>query len=169
MPKLSTRARAWALRTFKGRTREEAGWEDESTWVSSPPEVFRVGELEVGATPVGVKAAGDNRPSAVYEVRVGIPGDSRSWSSRYGLAASDNSARAAAEIALDELDEIWRSPEDWKARVLAGLSEDEIEAMEDSPAFRLDLRSAQWVGPELDSVRPVTKAASGRWIPGSPG
>lgn len=168
MPSLSTRARAWLLRTFKGRSPEDAAWEEESTWVSSPPQTFLLGSLEIAATPMGVKASGANRPSAVYEVRVKITGDSRSWSSRYGLPATDNSARMAAESALDELDQLWRDPEGWKRQALAGMSEDEVEAIEDSPATRLDMRAAKWIGPELDAVRGQTRDRTGAWLPETP-
>jgi hypothetical protein len=168
MPGIRTRARAWLLRTFKGRSKEDAAWDDESTWVSSPPLSFRLGTLEIASTPMGVKAAGANRPSAVYEVRITNAGDSRTWSSRYGLPATDNSARQAAESALDELDQLWRDPEGWKSQALSGMSEDEVEAMEDSPSMRLDLRAAKWVGPELDAVRAGTRDRSGAWLPGEP-
>jgi hypothetical protein len=167
MPSFSTRVRARLVKTFKGsRTREEAGWEDESTWVSSPPETFSLGRLEIGVTPRGVKAAGGNRPSAVYEVRIAMPGDSRSWASKYGLPATDNSARQAAEVALEDIDEAWRDPQAWKARAFAGMTADEVEAMEDSPALRQDLESARWIGPELDAVRPKTKGRGGSWLSG---
>jgi len=167
MPGFSTRVRARLLRTFKGsRTREEAGWEDESTWVSSPPETFRLGRLEIAVTPRGVKAAGSNPPSAVYEIRVVVSGDSRSWTSKYGLPATDNSARQAGEVALEDIDEAWRQPDAWKARAVAGMTADEVEAMEDSPAMRLDLESARWIGPELDAVRPDTRGRTGSWLSG---
>ncbi len=165
MPSLRTRARARLLRTFKGRSKEDAAWEDESTWVSSPPQTFTLGSLEISATPKGVKSAGTNRPSAVYEVRVSIAGDSRSWSSRYGLPATDNSARHAAESAIDELDQLWRDPEGWKRQALAGMSEDEVEAMEDAPAMQADLKAARWIGPELDAVRAKTRDRVGAWLP----
>lgn len=168
MPSLRTRSRAWLLRTFRGRSKEEAAWEDESTWVSSPPQTFVLGSLEIAATPMGVKAAGANRPSAVYEVRVGIAGDTRSWSSRYGLPATDNSARQAAESALDELDQLWRDPEGWKSQALARMSEDEVEAMEDSPSMSSDLKAAKWIGPELDLVRSDSRDATGAWLPEEP-
>jgi hypothetical protein len=168
MPSLTTRARAWLLRTFKGRSPKDAAWEEESTWVSSPPQTFLLGSLEIAATPMGVKASGANRPSAVYEVRVKITGDSRSWSSRYGLPATDNSARMAAESALDELDQLWHDPEGWKRQALAGMSEDEVEAIEDSPATRLDMRAAKWIGPELDAVRRQTRDRTGAWLPETP-
>jgi hypothetical protein len=166
MPSFGTRVRARLLKTFKGRTREEAGWEDESSWVSSPAETFSLGRLEVAVTPRGVKAAGGNPPSAVYEVRVAIAGDPRSWHSKYGLPATANSARQAGEVALEDIDEAWREPNSWKARAVAGMSADEVEAMEDSPAMRLDLESARWIGPELDAVRPGTKDRTGSWLSG---
>jgi hypothetical protein len=162
---VSTRARAWFLRTFRGRSASDAGWEDEPVAaVTSPPRTFVLGELEVAATPKGIRAAGSAAPSAVYEVRISIPGDARSWSSRYGLPPEANSAAAAAEIALDELDQIWRDPDAWKAQALAGMSEEEIEAMEDSPLVRLDFKAVEWIGPELDAVRGATKDARGSWL-----
>jgi hypothetical protein len=164
MPSFSTRSRAWFLRTFKGRSREAAGWEDESTWVSSPPESFTLGRLTIAARPLGVKAAGGNRPSAVYEVRVSLSGGSPWWASKYGLPATDNSARQAAEAALDELDEIWRQPEAWRERTLEGMSAEEVEAMEDSPTMRHDLEGARWIGPELDAVRAATRDRAGAWL-----
>jgi hypothetical protein len=161
----STRARAWFLRTFKGRSQADAGWEDQPPGaVSSPPQSFTIGELRVGAIPKGIKAAGANPPSAIYEVRVSVEGDSHAWSSSYGLPARDNSAAAAVEVALDELDQIWRDPEGWKAAALSGMSEDEVEAMEDNPTVRLDFKAAEWIGPCLDAIRDATKGARGRWV-----
>src|SRR5258708_15550012 len=165
MPSFSTRAGAWALRTFRGRCQEEAAWEDESQWVSSPPESYIVGALIVDATPMGVKAAGANRPSAVYRVSIRVEGRSATWSSRYGLPATDNSARQAAETALDELDQLWRDPQGRRSQVLDGMSEDEVEAMEESPSMRRDLEAAKWVGPELDGV-PQRRENSGSWLEG---
>src|SRR5258708_29037624 len=153
MASFSTRARAWVLRTFRGRSREAAGWDDESTWVSSPPETFSVGALVIDATPLGVKAAGATRPSAVYQISFRAHGDTATWSSRYGLPATDNSARQAAETALDELDQLWRDPSGWRRQVLEGMSEDEVEALEDSPAMRLHLQAGNWVRPEPDPLR----------------
>jgi hypothetical protein len=165
-PSLSTRARAWFLRTFRGRSRAAAGWTDTPAGaVSSPPQTFSLGDLTVAATPKGIKAAGANPASAVWEVRVSAAGDARTWASSYGLPAHDNSAAAAAEIALDEVDQIWRDPDGWRAAVVAGLSEDEVEAVEDSPTFRLDSKAARWIGPHLDGVRDATKTATGRWLP----
>jgi hypothetical protein len=164
---LSTRLRAWFLRTFRGRSAADAGWEEEAppaATISSPPQTFTVGELEVAATPKGIRAAGSSTPSAVYEVRVTVPGDARTWSSRYGLPPSDNSAAAAAEIALDELDQIWRNPDAWKAQAMAGMSEDEAEAMADSPLVRLDFKAVEWIGPHLDAARAATKDARGSWL-----
>jgi hypothetical protein len=164
-PGLGTRTRAWFLRTFKGRSRAEAGWqEEEVAAVSSPPQTFSLGELTVQATPKGIRAAGQNPASAVYEVRITVSGDSRSWASRYGLPPQENSAAAVAEIALDELDQIWRDPNAWKAQALEGMTDDEVEAMEDSPMLRLDFKAAQWIGPYLDAVRPATKSSTGRWF-----
>lgn len=170
-PTLGTRARAWFLRTFRGRSREDAAWEEEAAVaISSPPGSFRVGDLRVDATPKGIRAAGRNPASAIFEVSVRVEGDSRGWSSRYGLPPGHNSAAAATEIALDELDEIWRDPEGYKATALAGMSEDEVEAMEDSPMLRLDFKAAQWIGPFLDAARDATKGATGGWVssPASP-
>ena len=164
MPSFSTRSRAWFLRTFRGRSREDAGWDEESTWVSSPPDSYTLGRLEIAARPLGVKAAGSNPPSAVYEVRISLVGDSRSWSSRYGLPATDNSARQATEAALDEIDEVWCRPEVWRARVLEGMTEDEVEAMEESSSMGHDLEGASWIGPELDSVRAATRDRDGAWL-----
>ena len=163
---LSTRLRAWFLRTFKGRSAAEAGWAEEEpvAVVSSPPRTFTLGDLEVASTPKGIRAAGSAAQSAVYEVRISVPGDSRSWASRYGLPPGDNSAAAAAEIALDELDQIWRDPGSWKAQALAGMSPDEAEAMEDSPMVRLDFKAVEWIGPHLDAVRAATKEARGSWV-----
>ncbi|MEA2646851.1 MAG: hypothetical protein QOE92_1934 [Chloroflexota bacterium] len=161
---LSTRARAWFLRTFRGRSREDAAWDREAEAVSSPPESFALGDLRIDALPRGIKAAGANPASAVYEVVIALEGDPRKWSSRYGLPPADNSARAAVEIALDELDQAWRDPGGWREQALAGMSEDEREAMEDSPMFRLDLRAAEWVGPHLDRVR-ESREATGAWLP----
>ena len=92
------------------------------------------------------------------------PGDSRSWASKYGLPAADNSARQAGEAALADIDEAWREPDAWKARALDGMTADEIEAMEDSPAMRDDLESAKWIGPELEIVRSQTQGHTGRWL-----
>ena len=167
MPSFSTRSRAWFLRTFKGRSAADAGWDDESTWVSSPPASFTLGRLEVAARPLGVKSAGGNPPSAVYDVTVSLAGGSRQWSSRYGLPATDNSARQAAEAALDEVDDIWRRPDAWRARALEGMSADEVEAMEDSPSMQHDLDAARWMGPELDAVRETTRDR-GAWLGAGP-
>src|SRR5258708_36411745 len=163
MPSFSTRVRAWVLRTFKGRSQEDAAWEDESQWVSSPPQSYMVGALVVDATPLGVRAAGANRPSAVYQVSIRVEGRAATWSSRYGLPATDNSARQAAETALNELDHLCRDPEGWRSQVLEGMSEDGVESMEESPSMRRDLEAAKWVGPELDGVR-QRRENSGSWL-----
>src|SRR5258708_18365839 len=118
MSSFATRARAWALRTFRGRSQEDAAWEDESTWVSSPPETFEVGALVVDARPLGVKAAGANPPSAVYQVSIHIEARSATSSSRYRLPATDNSAGQAPQAALHELDQVWRDPQGWRRPVL---------------------------------------------------
>src|SRR5258708_28934878 len=130
MPRFSTRARAWVLRTFRGRSREAAGWDDESTWVSSPPETFSVGALVIDARPLGVKAAGANRPSAVYQISIRAQGRTATWSSRYGLPATDNSARQAAETGRDELDQRCRDATGWRRPAREGRSEDEVQARE---------------------------------------
>jgi hypothetical protein len=127
------------------------------------PEAFEVGILRLQVTPTGLKAAGVNAPSVVYEVHISRADDPRAWSSRYGLSPREASARRAADAALDELDEAWRDHDRWLRRVTEGMSEDEIEAMEDSPAVKLDRRAAEWVGPELDSRR-AARQADGTWL-----
>src|SRR5258708_40073926 len=97
MSSFATRARAWALRTFRGRSQEDAAWEDESTWVSSPPETFEVGALVVDARPLGVKAAGANRPSALYQGSIHLQARSATRSSRSRPPATDNPPRPAPE------------------------------------------------------------------------
>ncbi|MDQ6747271.1 MAG: hypothetical protein M3010_04085 [Candidatus Dormibacteraeota bacterium] len=159
----TTRARAWFLRTFRGRSRAQATWVEEIPEGAGAPEAFVVGTLEVGVKPVGLKAAGTNRPSVVYEVRVSRAGDARSWSSRYGFPPRAASARHAADAALDELDEIWSDRPGWLARVTQGMSEDEVEAMEENPALRLDERSAEWIGPELEGLR-ERRSTQGTWL-----
>jgi hypothetical protein len=42
------------------------------------------------------------------------------------------------------------------------MSEDEVEAMEDSPAVKLDRRAAEWIGPELEPLRD-RRQAEGTW------
>lgn len=131
------------------------------------PEAFEVGILRLQVTPTGLKAAGINPPTVVYEVRIGRSDDARAWSSRYGFPPREASARRAADAALDELDEAWRDHDRWLGRVTAGMSEDEVEAMEDSPAVKLDRRAAEWAGPELDPRR-AARRADGTWLaPGS--
>ena len=43
------------------------------------------------------------------------------------------------------------------------MTEDEVEAMEDSPAMRHDLEENSWIGPELDAVR-GTRDDAGAWL-----
>lgn len=127
------------------------------------PEAFQVGILRLQVTPTGLKAAGVNAPSVVYEVHISRADDPRGWSSRYGFPPREASARRAADAALDELDEAWSNHDRWLGRVTEGMSEDEIEAMEESPAVRLDRRAAEWVGPELDPQR-AARQADGTWL-----
>lgn len=160
--------RAWFLRTFRGRSRARAGWTETSPDAAAgPPRSFRLGDLEVAVQPMGERASGINQPSHLFAVRVGIPGDSRAWSSTYGLPPGATSSDAA-EAALDELHQAWREPESWAAQVTAGMSEAEAEAMLDSPAMRLDMRASQWIGPHLDGFR-ASRDGTGRWLPEEPG
>lgn len=159
----TTRLKAWFLRTFKGRSAGDTAWSDELPVSAGAPESLQVANLVLEVTPTGLKAAGINQPSVVYEVRVTRAGDSRAWSSRYGLAPREASARRAADHALDELDEIWRDRAAWLARVTAGMSDDEVEAMEDSPSVQQDGRAAEWIGPELDALR-AGRQRDGTWL-----
>src|SRR5207248_158820 len=96
--------------------------------------------------PRGLKSAGTNRPATVFEVRVSRDSGSRGWSSSYGFPPREASARIAADAALDELCEIVLDRASWWRRVTAGMTEDEVEAMRDSPAVEGDERAAEWVG-----------------------
>lgn len=158
-----TRLRARLLRTFRGRRAREADWDEELPVSAGPPQSLAIGVLRLRVTPSGLKAAGINPPSIVYEVTISRDDDPRTWSSRYGFAPREASARRAADAALDELDEVWRDHDRWLARVTYGMSEDEVEAMEDSPAVKLDRRAAQWIGPELESLRD-RRRADGTWL-----
>ncbi|MEA2684365.1 MAG: hypothetical protein QOK05_2693 [Chloroflexota bacterium] len=158
-----TRLRAWLLRTFRGRAARDSTWADEAPVTAGAPEAFDLGALRLQVNPTGLKAAGGNPPSIVYEVKISRSDDPRAWSSRYGFPPREASARRAADAALDELDEVWRDHDRWLARVTDGMSEDEVEAMEDSPAVRLDRRAAEWVGPELDPLREARDGA-GTWL-----
>ena len=160
---LVTRVRAWLLRTFRGRSATEASWGDAEPVSAGAPETFRVGGLVVDVVPRGLKAAGDNPAAIVYNVRVGLATDPRAWASSYGFPPRQASARRAADAALDELDEVARDPDAWIRRVTDGMSEEEAEAMEDSPGVRLDLRAAEWVGPELERLR-EQRGALGSWL-----
>lgn len=160
-----TRLRAWLLRTFRGRSAAEAGWTDDLPVSAGPPRSFVLSDLRIDVTPKGLKSAGANDPSMVYEVRVGRASDPRAWSSSYGFPPRDASARRAADAALDELAEIALDRDRWWQRVTEGMSEEEAEAMEDSPATRLDQRAAEWVGPELEPWR-EQRSATGSWLPG---
>ncbi|MFN2464174.1 MAG: hypothetical protein ABR573_09780 [Candidatus Dormibacteria bacterium] len=162
-PGLVTRIRAGLLRTFRGRPRGTAAWEAELPVSAGAPENFALGELTLAVRPLGLKAAGENRPSIVYEVSLSGPGDPRGWSSSYGLPPASASARRAAEAALDELDEVGRDPAAWVARLTAGMSEDEAEAMLDSPAVKADQRAAGWVAPNLEPLR-SQRARWGAWL-----
>jgi hypothetical protein len=156
--KLLTRARAWFLRTFASRGRKADAWVDEPPQVAAgPPRHFTVGELIVDVTPVGLKAAGTNSASLVYEVAVS--GGGRRWSSRYGFEPAAAAAETAAQSALAELYEVWSEPEVWRARLTAGMSEDEAEAMFDSAGSERDRKAAAWAGPLLAPDRD----AGGLW------
>ncbi|HEY8739965.1 MAG TPA: hypothetical protein VIN56_05190, partial [Candidatus Dormibacteraeota bacterium] len=117
-----TRLRAGFLRTFKGRSARDAAWADELPVGAGPPESYGVGALHLDINPTGLKSAGTNRPSVVYEVSITRADDLRAWSSRYGFAPREASARHAADAALDELEEIWRDHDGWWRRVTEGMS-----------------------------------------------
>lgn len=159
-----TRLRARLLRTFRGRPAGQTEWVDELPVSAGPPQSFAIGVLRLRVRPTGLKAAGINPPSIVYEVTITRDDDPRTWSSRYGFAPREASARRAADAALDELDEVCRDRVGWLARVTDGMSEDEVEAMEDSPAVKLDRRAAAWIGPELELLRD-RRRAEGTWVP----
>jgi hypothetical protein len=142
----------------------EVGWAEELPVSAGAQESFAVGVLRVEVTPTGLKAAGINRPSVVYQVRITREDDPRTWSSRYGFPPREAAARRAADAALDELDEVWRDHDRWLARVTDGMSEDEVEAIEDSPAVKLDRRAAEWIGPQLEPLRD-RRQAEGTWPP----
>jgi hypothetical protein len=162
---LRTRVRAWLLRTFAGRGKDATAWQEEpAAPLVARSESFQVGELRVTASSLGIRDTGINPASVVYQVIVSREGDTRTWTSKYGLTPEQESPAAAAEIALDELDQAWRDPEKWLAEATAGMSEDEVEAMHDSPMVQADLQAATWIGPVLDGVREQTKAAAGRWL-----
>ncbi|MFN2465030.1 MAG: hypothetical protein ABR598_02055 [Candidatus Dormibacteria bacterium] len=160
---VGTRMRAWLLRTFRGRPHDAAAWADQAPVSAGPAEAFGVAGLYVAVTPVGLRSAGQNPVSIVYEVQISREGRSEQWSSRYGFPPAHASARRAADAALDELCEISQGPAAWMANVTAGMSEDEVEAMEDNPALQRDLRAADWVGPELEPLR-AKRAVEGTWL-----
>jgi hypothetical protein len=112
---------------------------------------------------MGVRAAGGNDPAVVYEVRITIQGDSRAWASKYGLAPGADSPAAAAEVALDELWQLHSDPEGWMAQATSGMSADEAEAVADSPMLQVDLKAAQWIGPELKRLHPG-RTGPGAWL-----
>ena len=159
-----TRLRAWFLRTFRGRSAADAAWADEAPVSAGPPRAFDLGELRLNVTPRGLKSAGINLPSIVYEVRVSRATDPRAWSSSYGFPPRASSARSAADAALDELAEIATDRDRWWQRVTEGMTEEEAEAMEDSPSVRLDQKAAEWVAPGLAPWR-ERRAATGSWLP----
>jgi len=161
---LATRLRARLLRTFRGRSAADAGWAEEEPVSAGAPESFEVGRLVIDVTPRGLKAAGINRPSIVYVVRVGLPAEGRAWSSSYGFPPRQASARRAADAALDELDEVARDPRAWLRRVTDGMTEDEAEAMIESPGVEQDRTAAEWFGPEL-APRRVLRRDTGSWLP----
>jgi len=160
---IGTRLRARLLRRFRGRSAADATWDEDPPVSAGAPESFQVGGLVVDVTPKGLKAAGINKASIVYTVRLGLSADPRGWSSGYGFPPREASARRAANAALDELDEVARDPEAWLRRVTDGMTEEEAEAMEDSPGVVLDRRAAAWVGPELERLRP-RRRDSGSWL-----
>ena len=164
---LQTRLRAWYLRTFKGRSTNEAGWTEEAPLTAGPPRSFELGELRLDVNPRGLKSAGANPRSMVYRVQVSGASRPQSWSSSYGFEPREGSARIAADTALDELAEIAWDRGTWWRRVTAGMSEEEAAAMEDSPAGQLDQRAADWVGPELEPWR-ERRASTGSWLAEDP-
>ena len=160
---LQTRLRAWLLRTFRGRSAADAGWTDEAPVSAGPPRAFDLGELRLEVTPRGLKSAGINAPSIVYDVRISRRSDARAWSSSYGFPPREAAAGRAADAALDELFEIAGNREQWWRRVTEGMTEDEAEAMEDSPSVRQDLKAAEWVAADLEPRR-ERRAATGSWL-----
>jgi hypothetical protein len=172
----ATRLRAWFLRTFAGRTAEQAGWDREPVVAAGPARRLTLGALTLDVVPVGLRAAGANPRSVVYKVTLtaeGSPplriggGQPRAWSSSYGFPPAEAGALHAAEAALDEL---WQAHSDfdaWVAQVTAGMSEAEAEAMLDSPAVRLDAGAAAWVGPLLEPHR-ANREAGGTWFAPEP-
>lgn len=130
---------------------------------AGPPRTYHLGDLVLDVTPKGLKSAGINAPSMVYGVHITRASDPRAWSSTYGFPARVGSAGKAADAALDELAEIALDREQWWRRVTDGMTDDEAEAMEDSPSVRLDQRAAEWVGPELEPWR-GRREATGSWL-----
>jgi hypothetical protein len=153
------------LRALAGRRRQRATWAEEPSALPVATRAsFTVGALSVVVQPLGVQAAGTNAPSAIYEVRV-TAGGAWAWASRYGFPPAGSTAEAAADAALDELYEIWRTPEAWEARLTEGMSEDEAEAILDGTLARADHKGAEWIGPRLDLVYPA-REANGSWLGG---
>lgn len=136
---------------------------DEVPTSAGAPESFQLGDLVIDVTPRGLKAAGINRPSIVYVVRVALASNARTWTSSYGFPPREASARRAADAALDELDEAANNPDAWWRRVTEGMTPDEVEAMEDSPAVEQDRSAAAWVGPLLEAARP-RRRTGGSWF-----
>lgn len=130
---------------------------------AGPPRSFELGELRIEVAPRGLKSAGANSPSIVYEVRVARATGQRTWSSSYGFPPREGSAHKAADAALDELVEIALDREHWWKRVTEGMTEEEAEAMEDSPSVRLDQGAAEWVGPQVEPWR-ERRRATGSWL-----
>ena len=160
---MAIRLRARLLRTFRGRSAADAGWTDEEPVSAGAPESFELGRLVIDVTPRGLKAAGINHPSIVYVVSVGLPSEGRAWSSSYGFPPRQASARRAAEAALDELDEVARDPEAWVERVTDGMTEEEAEAMIDSPGMENDRHAAEWCAAEL-APRRAQRQQAGSWL-----
>jgi len=127
------------------------------------PRSFEFGAFRIDVVPRGLKSAGVNPPSMVYQVHIVGVSVPHSWSSSYGFAPREGSARRAADAALDELAEISLDRERWWRQVAAGMSEDEAAAMEDSPPVRLDQQAAEWIGPELETWR-ERRASTGSWL-----
>ncbi|MHB8508361.1 MAG: hypothetical protein ACYDGR_06895 [Candidatus Dormibacteria bacterium] len=159
----STRARAALLRTFRGRGRRRAQW-SEATVAAGPPLACEFAGLRITSNPVGPRRTAVGEMVMVYEVGITAadPGNAR-WSSRYGLAQGEASA-AAIESALDELHEAYSDRARWMERCTAGMSEDEAEAIRDSPALLADIAASNWLGPILHPFA-ADRARAGRWLP----
>ena len=163
----ATRLRAWFLRTFRGRSSQDAAatWQD-ALVSAGPVESYDVAGLSVEVIPQGIKASGVNQPSMVYRVTITERSGSRTWTSSYGFEPGGASARQAAEAALGELYLVYREPERWREEWTEGMSEDEAEAMLDGTVARADLKAAQWVGPRLAELRERRPSERPGWLEG---